>query len=96
MRVPKKFDNTTRGFAFADFVTAKEAENAMDALSNTHLLGRRLVLEFAEAEALDPEEEIRQMEKKVGRQADMMHLNSLTSSTRKKFNIDARGEIDAS
>ncbi|EEP81774.1 multiple RNA-binding domain-containing protein 1 [Uncinocarpus reesii 1704] len=44
LRVPKKFDRTARGFAFADFVSAREAENAMDALRNTHLLGRRLVL----------------------------------------------------
>ena len=47
VRVPKKFDSSARGFAFADFVSAREAENAMDALRDTHLLGRRLVLEFA-------------------------------------------------
>ena len=58
MRVPQKFDRSARGFGFADFISAREAENAMDALKNTHLLGRRLVLEFANEEAVDPEEEM--------------------------------------
>ncbi|KAK0945018.1 Multiple RNA-binding domain-containing protein 1, partial [Friedmanniomyces endolithicus] len=42
VRMPKKIDNGVRGFAFVDFTTPKEAENAMDALTSTHLLGRRL------------------------------------------------------
>lgn len=95
VRMPKKFDNTARGFAFADFISAKEASNAMDALSNTHLLGRRLVLEFAEAETIDPEETIKAMEKKVGRQ---VHLNTIkqmvSGSARKKFVIDSTGEAE--
>jgi len=91
VRLPKKFDNTARGFAFADFVTAKEAENAKEALSNTHLLGRRLVLDFAEAETVDPEEGIRAIEKKVGQQSSMVHYNKIaTGSARRKFNVDAR------
>ena len=54
VRLPKKFDSSTRGFAFADFATAREAENALVALKDTHLLGRRLVLEFAAEDELDP------------------------------------------
>ena len=49
VRLPKKFDGTHRGFAFCEFVTCKEAQNAMTTLSRTHLYGRHLVLEWAEA-----------------------------------------------
>jgi len=47
LRVPRKFDGHHRGFAFIEFVTKKEAENAFEAVKNTHLLGRHLVLEYA-------------------------------------------------
>jgi multiple RNA-binding domain-containing protein 1 len=94
VRVPKKFDNSTRGFAFAEFVTAKEAQNAIEALANTHLLGRRLVLDFAEGEIVDPEDEIQAIERKVGQQASMIHLNKITGSARRKFNVDAREDVD--
>lgn len=87
VRVPKKFDSSTRGFAFAEFVTAREAENAMDALKDTHLLGRRLVLDFAAEDAVDPEQEIAKMQQKTGKQADKVALQRLTGSGRKKFNV---------
>lgn len=48
VRLPKKFDSRTRGFAFLEFVSRHEAENAFNALRHTHLLGRHLVLEWAE------------------------------------------------
>jgi multiple RNA-binding domain-containing protein 1 len=89
VRVPKKFDHSARGFAFADFISAREAENAMDALKNTHLLGRKLVLEYASAEAIDAEEEIRKIEKKTGQQVDRQKLQSLTGTGRKKFVVGA-------
>lgn len=88
VRVPKKFDNTARGFAFADFITAREAENALEALKDTHLLGRRLVLEFAESAPVDAEEEIEKMQKKVGSQVNKVALQKLTGGGRKKFNMD--------
>jgi multiple RNA-binding domain-containing protein 1 len=53
--VPKKFDARTRGFAFLEFVTRHEAENAYNALKHTHLLGRHLVLEWAAEEEHDLE-----------------------------------------
>ena len=87
VRVPKKADHTTRGFAFADFVTAREAENALNALRDTHLLGRRLVLDYAAAEAVDAEEEIEKMQRKVGGQANKMALEKLTGGGRKRVNI---------
>ncbi|KAL7541608.1 hypothetical protein ACHAXR_013349 [Thalassiosira sp. AJA248-18] len=49
VRLPKKFDGSHRGFAFCEFVTSKEAQNAMTTLSRTHLYGRHLVLEWASA-----------------------------------------------
>ncbi|KAK9552353.1 Multiple RNA-binding domain-containing protein 1 [Aspergillus fumigatus] len=95
VRVPKKFDRSARGFGFADFVSAREAENAMDALKNTHLLGRRLVLEFANEEAVDPEQEIEQIEKKVGEQLDRVKLQKLTGTGRKKFTVGAQEDEEA-
>ncbi|KXN85250.1 Multiple RNA-binding domain-containing protein 1 [Leucoagaricus sp. SymC.cos] len=51
VRLPKKFDSRTRGFAFLEFISRHEAENAFNALRHTHLLGRHLVLEWAEENA---------------------------------------------
>jgi multiple RNA-binding domain-containing protein 1 len=88
VRVPKKFDSSSRGFVFAEFTTPLEAANAISALKNTHLLGRRLHLEYATEESLDAEEEIERMQKKVGSQVDKVALQKLTGSTRKKFNVE--------
>jgi multiple RNA-binding domain-containing protein 1 len=89
VRMPKKFDNSARGFAFAEFVTHKEAKNAMEALSDTHLLGRKLVFEYAATDLDDPEETIKAMEKKAGRQSHLTAVNKLmTGSARKKFTTD--------
>lgn len=88
VRMPKKFDSSTRGFAFADFVTAREAHNAMTALKDTHLLGRRLILDFAVEDTVDPEKEIEKMQEKVGKQANKIALQQLTSVGRRKFNIE--------
>ncbi|TWU75322.1 Multiple RNA-binding domain-containing protein 1 [Metarhizium rileyi] len=87
VRVPKKADFTARGFAFAEFVTPREAENALNALKDSHLLGRRLVLDFAEAEAVDAEEEIEKMQRKVGGQVNKVALQQLTGGGRKKVTI---------
>ncbi|KND91264.1 Multiple RNA-binding domain-containing protein 1 [Tolypocladium ophioglossoides CBS 100239] len=87
VRVPKKADHTTRGFAFADFIAPREAESALNALRDTHLLGRRLVLDYAEAEAIDAEEEIEKMQRKVGGQVNKVALQQLTGGGRKKVNI---------
>ncbi|KAH7391303.1 hypothetical protein BKA64DRAFT_677294 [Cadophora sp. MPI-SDFR-AT-0126] len=96
VRVPKKFDHTTRGFAFASFITAREAENALEALKDTHLLGRRLVIEFAADDAVDAEDEIAKMEKRTGAQVNKVAAHELTggSRNRKKFDIEGAEEID--
>ncbi|KAI6679849.1 hypothetical protein NL676_033730 [Syzygium grande] len=53
LRLPMKFGNH-RGFAFVEYVTKQEAQNALQTLANTHLYGRHLVLERAkEGESLE-------------------------------------------
>ncbi|XP_061352863.1 multiple RNA-binding domain-containing protein 1-like [Gastrolobium bilobum] len=53
LRLPMKFGNH-RGFAFVEYVTQQEAQNALEALSSTHLYGRHLVIERAkEGESLE-------------------------------------------
>jgi multiple RNA-binding domain-containing protein 1 len=47
VRLPKKFNSRSRGFAFLEFVSRQEAEHAFAILRHTHLLGRHLVLEWA-------------------------------------------------
>ncbi|EMD35195.1 hypothetical protein CERSUDRAFT_116663 [Gelatoporia subvermispora B] len=48
VRLPRKFDHRARGFAFLEFTTHAEAARAYATLRHTHLLGRHLVLEWAE------------------------------------------------
>ncbi|EGO28739.1 hypothetical protein SERLADRAFT_459485 [Serpula lacrymans var. lacrymans S7.9] len=62
VRLPKKFDSRSRGFAFLEFVTRHEAENAYAMLRHTHLLGRHLVLQWAE----EGEQDLDVLRKKVG------------------------------
>jgi multiple RNA-binding domain-containing protein 1 len=60
LRLPKKpfggssssthLKSHTRGFAFLEFLTPADAQAAMGLLKHTHLLGRHLVLEWAEEE----------------------------------------------
>ncbi|KAK6522577.1 Multiple RNA-binding domain-containing protein 1 [Arthrobotrys megalospora] len=89
VRVPKKFNRTSRGFGFAQFVSVREAENAMEALRHTHLHGRPLVLEWAKEEAKDAEEEIQRLTKKVGRQVESVKFAQLSGAAgRKKFDIE--------
>ena len=56
VRLPRKFDGAHRGFAFVEFMTKHDSQSAFDALSSTHLYGRRLVIEWAET-TKDLEEE---------------------------------------
>ncbi|CCK68414.1 RNA-binding ribosome biosynthesis protein MRD1 KNAG_0A07610 [Huiozyma naganishii CBS 8797] len=89
VRVPKKFDKSTRGFAFVEFLLPKEAEDAMDQLQGVHLLGRRLVMQYAEQEAADAEEEIARMTKKVKKQIAAREFSELRNSGgRKRLDID--------
>ncbi|TFY56626.1 hypothetical protein EVG20_g8855 [Dentipellis fragilis] len=62
VRLPKRFDQRTRGFAFLEFVTRHEAENAYNALRHTHLLGRHLVLQWAD----EGDQDIEELRRKAG------------------------------
>ena len=62
VRLPKRFDARSRGFAFLEFVTRHEAESAYAALRHTHLLGRHLVLEWAE----EAEQDLDALRQKAG------------------------------
>ncbi|KAL2262164.1 hypothetical protein VTK26DRAFT_2275 [Humicola hyalothermophila] len=95
LRLPKKFDQKSRGFAFAEFSTAKEALNALTALKDTHLLGRRLVIDFADADEVDPEEQIKAMEKKIRGQVNKVALQQLTGGGRKKVSFGDNDEDEA-
>ncbi|KAK9450117.1 uncharacterized protein V1518DRAFT_413033 [Limtongia smithiae] len=94
VRVPKKFDKSARGFAFAEFVSAKEAESAMSSLAGVHLLGRRLVLQYATQDASSAEEEIERMQKKVARQVAGEKAASYRIGGKRKFNIEGDEEGD--
>ncbi|KAK3336946.1 hypothetical protein B0T19DRAFT_437650 [Cercophora scortea] len=94
LRIPKKFNQTSRGFAFAEFSTPKEAFNALTSLKDTHFLGRRLVLDYAEAEEVDPEEQIKAMEKKIRGQVNKVALQQLTGVGRTKVNIGDNEDDD--
>ncbi|KAL1873016.1 Multiple RNA-binding domain-containing protein 1 [Diaporthe australafricana] len=98
VRIPKRYDSRTRGFAFAEFESPREAENCIRSLKDTHLLGRKLVLDYAEAEAVDAEEEIAKMQKKIGGQVNKVEVQKLTAgkgSARQKFEIGADNEDNA-
>lgn len=60
------------------------------------MLGRRLVLDYAEAEAVDAEEEIAKMQKKVGGQVNRVAIQKLSAGkTRQKFEVGEENEDGA-
>lgn len=85
VRLPKKMaSDQHRGFGFIDFVSKSDAKNAFEALHHsTHLYGRRLVLEWAEAE--QDVEEIRK------RTAEHMDKDSGKPKKRKKALLNLEG-----
>ena len=70
-------DQKTRGFAFLDFATRRDAESAFAALEHTHLLGRHLVLQWAEKDA----EDIDQIRARLGT------FSTQAGSRKRKFEI---------
>lgn len=87
-RVPKKFDRSARGFAFVEFGLLKEAENAMSQLEGVHLLGRRLVMDYAEKDAEDAEAEIDRMTAKVQQQYATQQLAAQRLAGSGKLDIE--------
>lgn len=94
VRVPKKFDKSARGFAFVEFLLPKEAESAMNQLEGVHLLGRRLVMQYAEQDAQDAEAKIEKMTKKVKKQFTSSQMASKRNATKGKFTMNDQLEGD--
>ncbi|KAK6462275.1 multiple RNA-binding domain-containing protein 1 [Scheffersomyces coipomensis] len=93
-RVPKKFDKSARGFAFVEFNLLKEAENAIDQLSGVHLLGRRLVMQYAEQESDDVEAEIEKMTKKARKQMATRDIAAARLSGKGKIDLEGKEDQD--
>ena len=79
LRLPKKFDGSHRGFVFVDFLTAKEAKNAFQQLSGVHLLGRRLVIEYAKQDGEDGEGDGTRAADPQGRGTSSIKTNTYSS-----------------
>lgn len=94
-RVPKKFDKSARGFAFVEYSSIKDSESAMNQLEGVHLLGRRLVMDYAEKEAEDAEAEIERMTDKVRQQYATQQLAGQRLASRGKNPDLENNEIDA-
>ncbi|KAI5968404.1 MRD1 [Candida margitis] len=92
VRVPKKFDQSARGFAFVEFNLLKEAENAMKQLEGVHLLGRRLVMQYAEQDSDDAEAEIEKMTKKVKRQVGTQNLAAARLAGKSKIELEEKDD----
>ncbi|KAG9046247.1 Multiple RNA-binding domain-containing protein 1 [Tulasnella sp. UAMH 9824] len=83
IRLPKKLDSRSRGFAFLEFVSRREAENAMGTLKHTHLLGRHLVLEWAKEKNLMDVDELREKVKK-----SYVEEGKVLSGRKRKFRME--------
>lgn len=92
VRVPKKFDQSARGFAFVEFNLMKEAETAMNQLEGVHLLGRRLVMQYAEKDAEDAEAEIERMTKKVKKQVTTQNLAAARLTGKGKIDLEEKDD----
>ncbi|RLV90236.1 Multiple RNA-binding domain-containing protein 1 [Spathaspora sp. JA1] len=92
VRVPKKFDSSARGFAFVEFNLMKEAENAMNQLEGVHLLGRRLVMQYAEQDSEDAEAEIEKMTKKVRKQVATQNLAAARLAGKGKIELEEKAD----
>ena len=88
LRIPKKVDRSSKGYAFVEFATSQDAENAMESLKHTHLLGRRLVLQFAAVDLNNPEEEVGNLQSKVNTQINVINMQKMTTSKRRKIMVE--------
>ena len=82
VRLPKKIDGTHRGFAFCEFLTNKEAKNAMSTLSGTHLYGRHLVLEWATPDG-DNRKNVDEAREKAKRDATKAGIGGVGTANKK-------------
>lgn len=85
VRLPKKVDRQTRGFAFVEFATSREANQAFAQLQHSHLLGRHLVLQWAQSDSHDIDK----------LRAKSKLANNKSSHSKSKFVIQDQGSTSA-
>ena len=91
VRIPRKIGNVHRGFAFVEMSSVQEALAAMSALTNTHLYGRHLVIEWAKPdEDEDVVEEMNQLRKRARLDA---RVQSLSTGKRAKATGDQFNDL---
>ncbi|KAK7301425.1 hypothetical protein RJT34_12289 [Clitoria ternatea] len=87
LRLPMKF-GSHRGFAFVEYVTQQEAQNAFKALSSTHFYGRHLVIERAKAG-----ESLEELRARTASQFNNEHNAIKLSKKRKQIDILDEGKM---
>ena len=80
IRIPRKMGGVHRGFAFVDFSSKKEAAMAKKALSNSHLYGRHLVIEYAKEE---DENDLSKLREKAASDKQAMRFTAAGGKKRK-------------
>lgn len=80
IRIPRKMGGVHRGFAFVDFSSKKEAAMAKKALSNSHLYGRHLVIEYAKE---DDENDLSKLREKASSDKQAIRLTASGGKKRK-------------
>nr|CAG8482925.1 7935_t:CDS:10 [Entrophospora candida] len=81
IRLPKKFDGQIRGFGFIEFLTKRDARNVIDKLQHTHLLGRHLILQYAEKD-----KDLEELREKISK--EYINDDEKMMSTRKRKKVD--------
>ena len=85
IRMPKKNQSSEhRGFGFVEFISKDEAMNAFKNLQNSHLYGRKLVIEWAKPE----EDDLAALHDKAQREEDLMKGEVKGSSKRQKAELE--------
>ena len=88
VRLPKKANGKHRGFAFVDCVSHGEAKKAFEALSNAHLYGRHLVLQWSEEEERGGSEELAVLRKKASKEVERMKEEEAFGSKVDRMEMD--------
>ncbi|KAH0487137.1 MAG: uncharacterized protein KVP18_000015 [Porospora cf. gigantea A] len=81
VRIPKKPDGTSRGFAFLDFQSKTDAWRAIEDLEDVHLLGRRLVLQAP------THDDLTNVEEALVRTKKRLHSGAATGQLKKFKNV---------
>jgi multiple RNA-binding domain-containing protein 1 len=85
VRIPKKTgENQHRGFAFVEFLSKSDAMRAMETLQHTHIYGRKLVIEPADAESVSVED----VRSKTAKRVSLRDAQVVTESKRRKLNSE--------